>query len=120
MRFYSVLNSVAHTRHVDLAAREQRAAHMGMADCDRQRVRGVVGLGNLCKVQDQLRHLLHLLFLRAAVADHALLDLQRRVLRDLQRVFLRRQDQRAARLPDSFSIAIACGFQRCMSAHVSS
>jgi hypothetical protein len=50
---------------------------MQVADRHRERVGGVVRRGRFRQTEQQLDHLLHLMFFRPAVADHGPLDLGR-------------------------------------------
>ncbi len=54
---------------------------------DGEAVGRVVGLGDLAQVEEASDHLLHLPLVRAAVGGDRLLDLERRVLGDLDGVW---------------------------------
>ena len=71
-----------------------------MADRDRQRVGRVVRRRQRRQAEQQLHHLLHLVLLGAAVADHRALDFGRRVLDDRQPGFDGRQHRDAARVTE--------------------
>src|SRR3989442_9180596 len=69
-----------------------------VADGAGERVRGICGR-RAGKPEQPLHHFLHLFLFGVAVADHRLLDLERRVLGDRQTRVHRGADRRAARLP---------------------
>ncbi|ABA48884.1 hypothetical protein BURPS1710b_3404 [Burkholderia pseudomallei 1710b] len=83
----------------DAAERVQRVAAVRVADRHAERV-GRIGAGPPGQAQQPGDHLLHLLFRRAAVADHRLLELQRRVLGDGQAARYEPADRGAARLAE--------------------
>lgn len=73
---------------------------MAVADRHSERIGGIVGLRNLIKIEDYPRHLLHLLLFGASVTDDALLDLQRRILKNRDTVLLRGENKNSPRLAD--------------------
>lgn len=73
---------------------------MAVADRHSERIGGIVGLRDLIKIEDYPRHLLHLLLFGASVANDALLDLQRRILKNRDTVLLRGEDKNSPRLAD--------------------
>src|SRR5665647_620052 len=79
---------------------EVRPLAVQVADGDGQRVGGVVGRGHLGEAEEQLHHLLHLVFLGAAVADNGALDLRRGVLRAGVTGLDGREQCHAARVPE--------------------
>ena len=74
-----------------------------MGDGAGHRVRRVVGLGNLPDAQQHPHHHLHLMLIRAAVTDDGLLDLHRRVFKQVIRVFLTGDQRHAARAADLYA-----------------
>ena len=71
-----------------------------MAQSDCQRVRGVVGTGNVFQFQKGSHHLLNLFFIGAAVSRQRLLDLHGRVFVQSAALFDASQKGHAARMGD--------------------
>ena len=63
-----------------------------------ERIRRIVGLRYLLEIEHDAGHLLHLLFLRSAVADDALFDLKRGILKYRYLVLLSGEHERPPRL----------------------
>ncbi len=72
---------------------------MGMADGDTEGVGGMVGRRHLGERQQHLHHLLHLQLAGPAVADHGLLDAERRVIGRIDAALGAGEHDNAARLP---------------------
>ena len=75
---------------------------MRVADRHAERVGGV-GAGHAGEVEQPHHHLLHLFLGRAAVTDHGLLQLQRRIFGDRHATRHQSTDRRAARLAEQQS-----------------
>jgi hypothetical protein len=73
---------------------------MQMTERHRQRVGRVVWCRRLRQSQQDLDHLLHLVFLGAAVPDDRTLDLGGRILRDWASGLYRGEDRDTARVPE--------------------
>ena len=78
-------------------------ARMGMGDRAGNRVGGVVRLGDFLEPQQHAHHHLNLMLVCAAVADDRLLDLHRRILKQLIRIFLAGDERHAARAADLYA-----------------
>lgn len=72
-----------------------------MTDGNRQGICDIVRAGNFWQAQDHLDHLLHLVFLRAAIPDSRLLHLERRVFANLHRLSSQGQQDNSACLADA-------------------
>src|SRR5262245_22988190 len=86
--------------HAKPARRERaQAPNVSVADRARERVGRIRG-GSAREAEEPLHHVLNLILARVPVADHSLLYLERRVLRDRQPRVDRGADRRAARLAE--------------------
>jgi len=72
-----------------------------VADSQGHAVCGIIGGGRNLELEDHPHHLLHLLLLGPAVANHRLLDLHRRVLKDVEATVSGSQHRYAACLADA-------------------
>lgn len=63
---------------------DQRCGAARMAECDGDGIRRIIWFRDRLQGQDAAHHIHNLLFVRAAVTNDCLLDLQRRVFIDLQ------------------------------------
>lgn len=73
-----------------------------------KRIGGIVGFGDFIEMQKKLRHLLHLILFRSAVADDTLLDLQGCVFVNGDAPLMHRKNYYAPRLSNVYCRFLVC------------